>query len=90
MDNLTDLIEDIEAFCRRHAMAESTFGRMAVNDGKFVGRLRSGGSVTTKSISKVRSFMEGTTSAKYINSSPDATTTTVKPERTHAVPAVSA
>jgi len=84
MDNLTDLIEDIEAFCRRHAMAESTFGRMAVNDGKFVGRLRSGGSVTTKSISKVRSFMEGTTSAKYINSSPEATTTTVKPERTSA------
>ena len=30
------LIETLAEFCRRNAMAESTFGRCAVNDGKFV------------------------------------------------------
>src|SRR6185503_7010913 len=36
------LIDTISEFCRRNAMAESTFGRRAVNDGKFVSRLRHG------------------------------------------------
>ena len=36
------LIAQIEAFCRAEDIAESTFGRQAVNDGKFVGRLRNG------------------------------------------------
>ena len=35
---LTAVIE----FCKEHKMAESTFGRKAVNDGKFVSRLRTG------------------------------------------------
>jgi hypothetical protein len=57
MDQMNDLIEEIESYCRRHEMAESTFGRMAVNDGKFVGRLRSGRTVTTKTLTRVRDFM---------------------------------
>src|SRR5689334_24535148 len=41
------LLDEISAFCRASGMAESTFGRRAVNDGKFVARLRFGGRVTT-------------------------------------------
>src|SRR5580698_6573462 len=37
------ILEEISAYCRREGMAESTFGRRAVNDGKFVNRLRFGG-----------------------------------------------
>ena len=37
------ILEEIVDYCRREAMAESTFGRWAVNDGKFVNRLRYGG-----------------------------------------------
>jgi len=38
-------------------MAESTFGRRAVNDGKFVARLRFGGRVTTHTAERVRLFI---------------------------------
>ncbi len=38
-------------------MAESTFGRLAVNDGKFVNRLRYGGRITTDTLGRVRDYM---------------------------------
>jgi hypothetical protein len=38
-------------------VAESTFGRLAVNDGKFVGRLREGGAVTPQTVERVRSYI---------------------------------
>ena len=38
-----ELLDEIRRFCREQGMAESTFGRRAVNDGKFVGRIRDGG-----------------------------------------------
>src|SRR4029450_9293707 len=40
------LLDSISEFCRRAGMAESTFGRHAVNDGKFVARLRDGARIT--------------------------------------------
>ncbi|MEK9645277.1 MAG: hypothetical protein VW547_07005, partial [Alphaproteobacteria bacterium] len=52
-----DLIERIEAYCRQEEIAESTFGRRAVNDGKFVGRLRDGKRVTTATITRVEKFL---------------------------------
>lgn len=30
------LLREITLFCERHGIAESTLGRLAVNDGKFV------------------------------------------------------
>jgi SAM-dependent methyltransferase len=51
------LLREINAFCRAHTLAESTFGRLAVNDGKFVGRLKNGGKVTTSTVERVRAFM---------------------------------
>ncbi len=52
-----DLIARIEAYCRQEEIAESTFGRRAVNDGKFVGRLRDGKRVTTATIARVEKFL---------------------------------
>ncbi|MFC3228101.1 hypothetical protein ACFOGJ_12715 [Marinibaculum pumilum] len=57
MEDVHKLIGEIEGYCRQHGLAESTFGRIAVNDGKFVGRLRAGRSVTTRTVSRVRAFM---------------------------------
>jgi hypothetical protein len=51
------LLGQIADYCRRARMAESTFGRLAVNDGKLVGRLRIGGRITTVTSARVREFM---------------------------------
>jgi hypothetical protein len=53
----TTLLESIAAFCRQQGMAESTFGRRAVNDGKFVARLRDGARVTPETLERVFDFM---------------------------------
>lgn len=51
------LLQDIEAHIRATGMKATTFGRLAVNDGKLVGRLRSGGSVTLKTLDGIRAFI---------------------------------
>ena len=51
------IIREIEDYCRQTNTAESTFGRRAVNDGKFVARLREGKSVTLKTLNRVHAFM---------------------------------
>src|SRR4051794_10467103 len=51
------LLRDIADYCRSAGIAESTFGRLAVNDGKLVGRLRLGGRVTTDTAERVRAFI---------------------------------
>src|SRR3989304_7256642 len=51
------LLRDITEYCRRTGVAEATFGRLGVNDGKFVNRLRDGGKITTTTYERVRSFM---------------------------------
>src|SRR4051812_26522840 len=52
------LLGSISDFCHRTGMAESTFGRRAVNDGKFVARLRDGARVTPETLHRVNQFME--------------------------------
>ncbi len=52
------LLGSIAEFCRRTGMAESTFGRRAVNDGKFVSRLRDGARVTPETLNRVNQFIE--------------------------------
>jgi len=51
------LLDTIAEFCRRNAMAESTFGRRAVNDGKLVARLRDGARITPETLERVSTFM---------------------------------
>jgi hypothetical protein len=52
-----DLLDSISEFCRRAGMAESTFGRRAVNDGKFVSRLRDGARITPETLERVSVFL---------------------------------
>src|SRR5438034_9785241 len=51
------LLGSISDFCRRTGMAESTFGRRAVNDGRFVARLRDGARVTPETLTRVNDFI---------------------------------
>jgi SAM-dependent methyltransferase len=51
------LLDSISEFCRRAGMAESTFGRRAVNDGKFVSRLRDGARITPETLERVSVFL---------------------------------
>lgn len=51
------LLDAISDFCRAKTMAESTFGRLAVNDGKFVSRLRDGARITPETLDRVTQFM---------------------------------
>jgi SAM-dependent methyltransferase len=62
-----ELLFEISDFCQRFGIAESTFGRRAVNDGKFVGRLKYGGRVTTTTVERVRSFMDEAAQAEVQN-----------------------
>jgi len=51
------LLEAIATFCRHKGIAESTFGRRAVNDGKFVARLRDGARITPETLQRISTFM---------------------------------
>jgi len=51
------ILREISEFCRRTGLAESTFGRRAVNDGKLASRLRNGGRITTETLDRIRAFM---------------------------------
>jgi hypothetical protein len=55
--NAQDLLQEISDYCRATGLAESTFGRRAVNDGKLASRLRHGGRITTETLDRIRSFM---------------------------------
>jgi hypothetical protein len=51
------ILQEISDFCRQTGLAESTFGRRAVNDGKLASRLRNGGRITTETLDRIRAFM---------------------------------
>ena len=70
---LTAVIE----FCKKYKMAESTFGRKAVNDGKFVSRLRTGARVTPETFEKVK---------KFINSSGNIKSLEIDNQNLHVLP----
>jgi hypothetical protein len=55
--NAQELLQEISEYCRQSGLAESTFGRRAVNDGKFASRLRNGGRITTDTLNRVRAFI---------------------------------
>jgi hypothetical protein len=55
--NAQDLLQEISDYCRHTGLAESTFGRRAVNDGKLTTRLRNGGRITTDTLDRIRAFI---------------------------------
>jgi hypothetical protein len=55
--NAQQLLEEISDYCRQAGLAESTFGRRAVNDGKLTARLRNGGRITTDTLDRIHGFM---------------------------------
>ena len=70
------LLREITDYCRKTGVAESTFGRLAVNDGKFVNRLREGGRITTNTFDRVRSYIAGGAADTVVDA----------PERTRGAP----
>jgi hypothetical protein len=55
--NAQQLLQQISDYCRQSGLAESTFGRRAVNDGKLAARLRNGGRITTDTLDRIHGFM---------------------------------
>src|SRR5215208_8042366 len=51
------ILGEIRDYCRETRTAESTFGRLVVNDGKLVSRLRDGARITTGTLDKVRAYL---------------------------------
>ena len=55
--NAQQLLQEISDYCRQTGLAESTFGRRAVNDGKLAARLRNGGRITTDTLDRIHGFI---------------------------------
>jgi hypothetical protein len=58
MELVETLVREIESYCRQVGLAETTFGRQAVNDGKLMSRLREGKGITLKTMERARAYME--------------------------------
>jgi hypothetical protein len=52
-----ELLERIEKFCAKHDMAETRFGREAVNNPAFIRGLRDGKSPTLETLNRLKAFM---------------------------------
>ncbi len=63
--NAQELLTEIADYCRQTGLAESTFGRRAVNDGKLASRLRNGGRITTETLDRIRAFMDSNRTAAF-------------------------
>ena len=52
-----EILAQISEFCRQADMAETTFGRRAVNDGKLVHRLREGKRITIDTLDRIQAYI---------------------------------
>lgn len=86
-----EILSEISEFCRAAGLAESTFGRAAINDGKLVSRLRNGGRITTDTLDRIRSFMAGfplpTEARAALARQPEAPAAAPAPQPAAALPA---
>lgn len=57
MSLLDDFLSDIDAYLAERRISETALGKAAVNDGKFVSRIRSGKGVTVRLVERVREYM---------------------------------
>ena len=67
MNTVSDLLARIEAHCKAADIAETTFGRLAINDGKLVARLRAGGSITLDTLQRIEGAMAAQKRSKTSN-----------------------
>ena len=51
------VLGEIRDYCRETRTAESTFGRLAVNDGKLVARLKDGRQITMAKAEALKAWM---------------------------------
>src|SRR5580700_1076341 len=70
------ILGEIKDYCRATQTAESTFGRLVVNDGKLVSRLRDGARITTGTLDKVRAFL-----SEHPQASPPGRTKPARPAK---------
>ena len=85
--NAQELLQEISDYCRRTGLAESTFGRRAVNDGKLANRLRNGGRITTDTLDRIRAFMDADRNALAASARPAVIDAAARRVRRHAAPA---
>ena len=71
-DVVESLLRDIENFCQSQKVAETTFGRQAVNDGKLCHRLRSGKGVTLRTVNRIQQFIKENDNSPGDREQPDA------------------
>ena len=57
MSLMRDFLSDIDAYLAERRISETALGKAAVNDGKFVSRIRSGKGVTVRLVERVREYM---------------------------------
>lgn len=57
MSTIETLLREIEKFLEESDIAESTFGRRVLNDGKLVERIRQGGGLTVANLDRIRVYM---------------------------------
>ena len=57
MDARQQLLNRVEEFITVRKMAATTFGVLAVNDGKFVRRLRDGSNMTLATLEKAENYL---------------------------------
>lgn len=72
MSTQDELLAEIETFLSTRKMAETTFGRVVVNDGKFVARLRSGANMTLATVERVREHIRQEEARRTADAQPQA------------------
>jgi hypothetical protein len=85
-----ELLRDIEAYCQQAGIAESTFGRHAINDGKLCSRLRSGKNVTLATAERVRAYIKNNAPGQLPTDEPDRVARPLEPAPPDPAEAVSA
>ncbi len=54
---MEQLLAEVEDFIRHHGLSDAKFGKLALNDNKFVQQLRERRDLRMSTVDKVRAFM---------------------------------
>lgn len=57
MTNIKEILKRIHKDCEVRGCSPSTWGRHAVNDGKLVGKLEGGKTITLRTLQKIEAFL---------------------------------